>query len=128
MVTAEEVRGAVDAYGASYANRAREDFLALFAPEATLTAPVPTAPRVGHEGIGAFFDGAMANFRDFAVIIDRTIVCAQTAAVDFHVEATLANGTRLGVHGIDVFTFDTQGLIIDLTAYWDPSEFAPPQE
>ena len=126
-MTANQVRDAVDQYGTSYANRAREQFLALFAAEATLTAPIPTSTRVGNVEIGEFFDGAMASAPDFAVIIDHTIVCAQTAAVNFHFEATIY-GTRMGVHGIDVFTFDSQGLIVDLTAYWDPADFAPVRE
>ena len=124
MPTVEQIRTAVDSYGSAYAIRDRAAFLALFSPDAVQIDPVPAAANIGHEAIGTFFDNAMNMAPDLTLFVDRTIVCGDQAAVDFHVEATMG-GVKLGFAGVDVFTVDEAGLITAITAYWDPATMAP---
>ena len=124
MPTAEQIRTAVDSYGSAYANRDRAAFLTLFSPDAVQIDPVPAPANIGHEAIGTFFDNAMNMAPDLTLFVDRTIVCGDQAAVDFHVEATMG-GVKLGFAGVDVFTVDEVGLITAITAYWDPATMAP---
>ena len=124
MPTAEQIKSAVDAYGAAYALRDRAGFLAVFAADAIQIDPVPAPANVGHEAIGAFFDNAMKMAPDITLFIDRTIVCGANAAVDFRIEGTFG-GARLGFAGVDIFTVNDDGLITALTAYWDPATMGP---
>lgn len=124
MPTVDQVKAAVDAYGAAYANRDRAGFLALFTADAVQVDPVPAPANVGHDAIGAFFDNAMKMAPDITLFVDRTIVCGDNAAVDFRVEGTFG-GTRLGFGGVDIFTVNDDGLISAITAYWDPATMAP---
>ena len=89
MPTPIQVQAAVDAYGAAYAARDRAVFLALFSIDAVQIDPVPAPANVGHEAIGGFFDNAMGMAPDLALTVDRTIICGDQAAVNFHVEATM---------------------------------------
>ena len=124
MPSADQIRNAVDAYGAAYASRDRAAFVALFSVDAVQIDPVPSPANVGPEAIGAFFDNAMNMAPDLTLFVDRTIVCGDEAAVDFHVEATMG-GAKMGFAGVDVFTVDDAGLITAITAYWDPATIAP---
>ena len=124
MPTPIQVQAAVDAYAAAYAVRDRTVFLALFSTDAVQIDPVPAPANVGHEAIGGFFDNAMGMAPDLALTVDRTIICGDQAAVNFHVEATMG-GTRLGFSGVDIFTVDDAGVITAITAYWDPATMAP---
>lgn len=124
MPTPDQIRTAVDAYGAAYVSRDRAAFLALFTEDAVQIDPVPAPANVGHDAIGGFFDNAMNMAPDLTLFVDRTIVCGDQAAVDFHVEATLG-GVKMGFAGVDVFTVNDAGLITAITAYWDPATMAP---
>jgi steroid Delta-isomerase len=124
MPTAEQVHAAVNAYGASFAARDRNAFLACFAADAVQVDPMPAPANVGHDAIGGFYDNAMNMAPDITLFVDRTIVCAEQAAVNFHVEATMG-GTRMGFSGIDIFTVNDHGKISAITAYWDPATIAP---
>lgn len=124
MPTAEQIRTAVDSYGSSYASRDRAAFLALFSSDAVQIDPVSAPANIGHEAIGTFFDKVMNMAPDLTLFVDRTIVCGDQAAVDFHVEATMG-GVKLGFAGIDIFTVNEAGLITAITAYSDPATMAP---
>jgi ketosteroid isomerase-like protein len=124
MPTPEQVTAAVTNYELAYRTRDRAVFLALFSSDAVQIDPVPAPPNVGHEAIGVFFDNAMNMAPDLTLFVDRTIVCANEAAVNFHVEATLG-GTKMGFSGVDIFTVNDEGLITAISAYWDPSAIAP---
>jgi steroid Delta-isomerase len=124
MPTTEQVQAAVNAYGAAYASRDRATFLALFSADAVQVDPKPAPANVGHEAIGGFFDNAMNMAPDLTLFVDRTIVCGDQAAVNFHVEATMG-GAKMGFSGIDIFTVNDDGQITEITAYWDPATMGP---
>ena len=124
MPTSEQVQAAVTNYGTAYASRDRAAFLALFTTDAVQIDPVPAPANVGHDAIGVFFDNAMNMAPDLALTVERTIVCADQAAVNFHVEATMG-GVRMGFSGVDIFTVNDDGLITAITAYWDPATMGP---
>jgi steroid Delta-isomerase len=124
MPTSEQVHAAVNAYGAAYAARDRAGFLAAFSPDAVQVDPYPAPANVGHEAIGGFFDNAMNMGPDLTLNVERTIVCGDTAAVDFNVRLT-SGGMRVGFSGVDVFTVNDAGLITNVMAYWDPSTVGP---
>ena len=124
MPTPAQIQSAIDGYGAAYAARDRAAFLCVFAADAVQVDPVPAPANVGHEAIGGFFDNAMAMAPDLTLFVDRTIVCGDQAAVNFHVEATMG-GTKMGFSGVDIFTVNDDGKISAVTAYWDPSTMGP---
>jgi steroid Delta-isomerase len=124
MPTSEQVLAAVAAYGAAYAARDRAAFLAAFSPDAVQVDPYPAPANIGHEAIGGFFDNAMNMGPDLTLNVERTIVCGDTAAVDFNVRLT-SGGMRVGFSGVDVFTVNDAGLITNVMAYWDPSTVGP---
>lgn len=124
MPTSEQVHAAVNGYGSAYAARNKEAFLLLFATDAVQVDPYPAPANVGREAIGAFFDNAMNMGPDLTLNVERTIVCGDTAAVDFTVRLT-SGEMLVSFSGVDVFTINDDGLITNIVAYWDPSTVGP---
>jgi steroid Delta-isomerase len=121
MPTHEEMVGAVERYVAAFDNSDPAAVRDLFAANATVEDPVGTPPHVGHEAIHAFYARSMktgARLKLEGPV--RTV--GDTAAFPFSVHLTLANGpARIDV--IDLFTFDDDGKITSMRAYFGPANF-----
>lgn len=125
MTTPEQVRAAVGSYITHFQSRSREGWLALFAEDATVIDPVPAAPAVGREAIGAFWDGMAAMAERFAIVERSLHVCGDQAALVYTLVAGPAAGGGVAFDGVEIFTVDGDGRITSAVAYWDPSEIHP---
>jgi steroid delta-isomerase len=99
--------------------------VALFAPDAVVADPVHEPAHVGREAIHTFFSGT----RD---MVDSMVleVTGPIRAVDRYAAVPLRavsdiGGSRVAVDIVDVFTFEDNGLIGDMKAYWDPAGITP---
>lgn len=124
MADAEQIRATIDAYTATYGDD-RDGWVALFAADARVEDPVGAEPRVGHEAIGAFWDETHAL--SDSTRLERTgpvRVAAGEAA--FPMQAVLAMGDQeMALPIIDVMTFDDDGRITSMRAFWDMGDLAP---
>jgi steroid Delta-isomerase len=116
MTSPDQMFAAVEAYIASY-NRADLDGLcAVFAEDAVVEDPVGTPLQAGQAALREFFAvGMKAGAR---LTLDGPVRCAHGhAAFAFHVDLHWdGRATRIDV--IDVFTFDAQGKVVSMKAYF----------
>jgi steroid Delta-isomerase len=119
MVDADHMVAAVEAYIGSYNRADLDGVCAVFADDAVVEDPVGTPPRLGQAALREFFAvGIAAGAR---LILDGPVRCAADhAAFAFHVDIQWdGHATRIDV--IDVFSFDADGRVARMTAYFGPA-------
>lgn len=111
---------------ATVARGVKEDWLALFAPDAVVEDPV--GPSVfdpegkghrGHEGIAAFWDLAIASVQRFHFTITDSFANGDSCANVGTISTTLEDGTRVDTEGVFVYRVDEAGLITSIRAHWE---------
>jgi steroid Delta-isomerase len=104
----------------------KEDWLALFAQDGVVEDPV--GPSVfdpegtghhGHEGIGRFWDLAIAGVREFHFTIEDSFANGDCCANVGTITTVLADGTRVDTEGVFVYRVDEHGLITSMRAHWE---------
>jgi steroid Delta-isomerase len=125
MPTTDEMKAAVEAYTAAHTAGDIDAIVAIFAEDAVVADPVDQPAFVGHEAIRAFFAGT----HEFAESLEL-LVTGPIRAVDRFAAAPLRAVTSMGdakfaIDIIDVFTFDDEGKVTDMKAYWTASDIAP---
>jgi len=94
--------------------------VALFAPEATIEDPVG-APLKRPDAFQAWFDATVAYRARITPIGPIRGSWSNEAALVFDVEYD-ANGRRLRTRTLDVCTFNPEGKITSLRAFWGPED------
>jgi steroid delta-isomerase len=119
MATAEQMTAAVHGYVEAFEKGDAELAVALFAPDATVEDPVGTPVKRGHEEIRAFYAASMQTGAKLR--LEGPIRCATDhAAFAFRVQLTL-EGKMVTVDVIDIFRFNDAGKIVEMKAYFGPS-------
>ena len=125
MPSKEDIISTVEAYAAAQTSGDVDAVVALFAPDAVVADPVHEPAHVGRQAIHTFFSGT----RD---MVDSMVleVTGPIRAVDRYAAVPLRavsdiGGSRVAVDIVDVFTFEDNGLIGDMKAYWDPAGITP---
>lgn len=98
-----------------------EGLIALFAPDAWMEDPIGTPIKTRDEMAALFRDGAAYGARIERVAPIRGSHGAEAALV-FEVEYTPPGSRRLRIRSLDVCTFNEEGLITSLRAYWGPDD------
>ena len=111
---------------ATVARGVKEDWLALFAPDAVVEDPVGPSMfdpegkgHHGHEGIGAFWDMAIAGVKRFHFRIDDSFANGDSCANVGTITSVLEDGTRVDTEGVFVYRVDEQGRITSIRAHWE---------
>lgn len=119
-------RRASQASAVAVASGRKDDWLALFAPDAVVEDPVgPSvldpdgAGHRGREGIGAFWDLAIAGVRRFHFTITDSFANGDSCANVGMITTVLADGTRVDTEGVFVYRVDDAGLITSIRAHWE---------
>ena len=114
---------------AAVAEGRKDDWLALFAPDAVIEDPVGPSMldsegkgHHGHDGIAKFWDqnfGAVSRFH-FQVkdSFANGPCCANIAAITMWLGD---GGTTMTVDGVMVYTVDSAGRLTSIRGYWEPS-------
>ncbi|SEG68985.1 SnoaL-like domain-containing protein [Thermomonospora echinospora] len=119
-------RAAQRSMAAAIAGR-KEDWLALFAPDALVEDPVgpsmldPTGKgHHGHDGIGKFWDDHVSTVRAFHFHVADSFANGPCCANVTTITTTLDGGTTMTIDCVIVYTVDDTGLITSLRAHWEP--------
>ncbi len=121
MPDPQQMEAAVHEYVAAFAESAPERVAALFAQGATVEDPIGTPPHVGHDAILGFYTASMQTGAKLK--LEGPIrIAGQYAAFAFSVQLHMG-GKDMGVDVIDTFKFDDAGKIIEMRAYFGPSNF-----
>jgi steroid delta-isomerase len=123
--TTEQVREAATRYASLVTSGDREAIVACFSVDAEVVDPYPAPAHVGHDAIRAFWDTVHGMGQPHTFEVEHIAVAGDSAAFLFRLAVLVGGTTLLGIRGFDVVRVDDDGLITALTAYWDPTSFAP---
>ena len=99
----------------------RDAWLGLFADDATLEDPVGTDVVRGRAELEAFWDRTIGRTDGFDNTLRELRVAGDSAAFLFDLFITW-KGTRYVVSPIDVQTYDADGRITSMRAYWSTDD------
>ncbi len=113
-----ERREIVEQYLQRVATGTAAQIMELYAPEPSLEDPVGSEVKVGREAVEGFYRSIEAlekatHLREFRASGDHA------AAFLFDIE-TKIEGAKMLVSAIEVMTFDDDGLVTSMKAYWHP--------
>jgi uncharacterized protein (TIGR02246 family) len=121
MPSNEVVKEAIERYAAAVSAGDRAGILACFAADAVFVDPYPSPALVGREAIGTFWDNVFTMGKPLSFVPEKVAVAADRVAFNFTVTLATPDGNRVVVEGIEVAAIAEDGLIADMTAYWDPT-------
>ena len=110
----------LDAYFAGVNEDRFDDVAALFAPEATLTAP-GVGP-LKRDEIAGYLEAALKGYPTHRDDPTRTVLAERTATVEITFTGERADGTPITFDALDVFDFDADGRITRLRTWFDSHE------
>ena len=113
-----QVETTLSAYLRCWSEDDRAGWLDLFDPEASVEDPVGSPPHQGVEAIGAFWDRVHQGEMSIRCELHRIVTCGDEALMIFDV-ITAGAGVEMRVQIADLFTFNAQGKIATMKAYWD---------
>lgn len=121
----DAVRGTVARYIDTYGANDREGWLGLFAEDATCEDPVGTDVRRGRDAIGEFWDESHRVTDGITLkLVQGPGVCRNQAAFAMEAHAQVGDATMV-IPTIDVMTFDDEGRIKTMQAYWSAGDARP---
>jgi steroid Delta-isomerase len=114
----ERIREVVEAYVDRVANGTSAEVVALYAEGATVEDPVGSDVLTTREQIAAFY-GNLDGLDQETSLIEARVAGGQAAFL-FRI-ATKVGDQTFTMAPVDVMTFDDDGLITSMKAYWDPA-------
>lgn len=124
MPDAEQIEAVVAEYLRAGREQDREAWLGLFAEDATLEDPVGTDVVRGRTELEAFWDRTLGRTDEFDNALRELRIGGDSAAFLFDLFITW-KGTRYVVSPIDVQTYDADGRITSMRAYWSTDDLRP---
>lgn len=112
------VQSTLEAYFSGINEERYGDVAALFAPEGRLIAP-GIAPTSGRDALESYFRAALRPYPEHLDHPTRTIVAAGVATVEIHFSGATTTGARMEFDAVDIFDFDDQGRIVQLSSWYD---------
>jgi steroid Delta-isomerase len=108
------------------ARKAKDEWLALFAPDAVVEDPVGPSffdpagdGHHGRDGIAAFWDKAIAPVERFQFAIHDSFATGAESANIGTITAFLTGGLQVDTEGVFVYRVDADGLITSMRAFWE---------
>lgn len=106
--------------------KAKDEWLALFAPDAVIEDPVGPSMfdeqgrgHHGHEGISAFWDLTIANVERFHFTIRDSFAAGNESANVGTITTYLGGDMRVDTDGVFVYRVRDDGLVVSLRAFWE---------
>jgi steroid Delta-isomerase len=117
MPSQETMKAAMQAYIDAFNSGSADNVVALYAPDATVEDPVGSPVKRGHAQIRAFYTHSIATGAKLA--LDAPIRGSHSNC------AAMAFSARIGpltVRVIDIMSFDEQGKVTSMQAYFGPGD------
>jgi steroid delta-isomerase len=117
-LSVEQRREKVELYLSLVATGTAAQIMEMYGPDPRLEDPVGSEPKQGRQALTEFYAGVepletATTLREFRASGD------DAAAFAFDVATKLGDDT-MTISVIEVMTFDAEGLICDMKAYWSP--------
>ncbi|MBC2641009.1 MULTISPECIES: nuclear transport factor 2 family protein [unclassified Rhodococcus (in: high G+C Gram-positive bacteria)] len=117
--SAEDIRKTVERYIEAVATGTADDVVALYAEGATVEDPVGTEPRTSVESLREFY-AVIEPLKQTGELLTLKIA-GNSAAFHFSLVTDLGE-QKLGIAPIDVMTFDDDGKITSMRAFWSQED------
>lgn len=105
---------------------AKQEWIALFAPDAVIEDPVGPSMfdpegrgHHGHDGISAFWDLTIAKVERFEFTIRDSFAAGREVANYGTITTFLPGGYRVDTDGVYVYRVDEAGLVTSMRAFWE---------
>lgn len=95
--------------------------MALFADEAKVEDPVGQQPKIGRQEIQAFYRESMLGGAQLELLASPRGSFGNAASITFAVHSKM-EGQSIRIDVTDVMTFDTNGKIVTMQAFWGPDD------
>jgi steroid delta-isomerase len=119
MADVAAMKSAVEAYTACHSAGDVDGIMALFSENAIAHDPIGSPPHVGYEGVRAFFAATHDMVDSLTLTLTGPIRCAGEFAAFPMTARSVIGGSALEIDIIDVMTFDEDGKISEMKAYWN---------
>lgn len=116
------MKGAVEAYLARHTAGDVDGIVALFADDARVWDPVDSEPHVGAEAVRAFFAGTHEMVESITLVATGPVRCAGDFAAFPMTAHSVVGDFSIELDIIDVMTFDEDGKISEMKAYWSMAD------
>ena len=117
--SAEDIRKTVERYIEAVATGTADDVVSLYAEGATVEDPVGTEPRTTAESLREFY-GVIEPLKQTGELLTLKIA-GNSAAFHFSLVTDLGE-QKLEIAPIDVMTFDDDGKITSMRAFWSQED------
>jgi steroid delta-isomerase len=118
MPSAEDITKAVNRYLETVSQGRPDDVAALYAEDATVEDPVGGEVHIGRQAIRGFYANVLGAKCETDVVTLRAL--GNEAAYFWRLTVDLGEGDRMTIEIISVMTFDDEGKIASMKAYWGP--------
>lgn len=118
MPSSEEIRGAMERYVQLMCESDTDGIVDLYAADATVEDPVGSDAIQGREVLRSFYAALVSNLR--VEIAGPICAAGKEGAMPLLVELTV-NERKHYMDVIDVMSFDDDGKITSMRAFWDPA-------
>jgi len=126
MATTEEIRAAIDRYVETFGSGDAAAWSACFAEDATQEDPVGAPVNTGRAAIRAFHENMSATFGTLRLVLkEDPVIIGHEAAVSLYAQAGDGEGRMRMPTIIDAFTFNEDGSIASLRAFWTMDSITP---
>jgi steroid delta-isomerase len=122
MPSPEAIRSAIETYVKLMCESDIDGILDLYADDATAEDPVGGTIQRGREALTKFYADAAPRLQ--VEITGPIRVSGRECAVPLLAELTM-NDNKLYIDVIDAMTFDDDGKITSMRAFWNPAEMRP---
>jgi len=117
----DNIRATVNSYLERFTAGDREGWLDLFAPDATVEDPVGTPIKRGRDAIGEFWDSTRGAIEIALKMVQGPGVRGNEAAWAMEAHTKLGDSSIIAPT-IDVMTFDDDGRITVMRAFWSEGD------
>jgi steroid Delta-isomerase len=116
MTSAEDITTTVNRYLELVAKGQADDIAALYADDATVEDPVGGEVHIGRQAVRGFYANVLGAKCETDVVTLR--VLGNEAAYFWRLTVDLGEGGRMRIDIISTMTFDDEGKIASMKAYW----------
>ena len=128
MAAADDVIHATcENYTKFFSSNDKDSWLGLFADGATVEDPVGSTVHEGKEAIAAFWDQSREMVSEIELRLIKANVCAGEAAFFMEVRPTIGD-QQMVLPAIDVMTFDDDGRITTMRAFFEFTDMKPAED
>ncbi|KOP66737.1 steroid delta-isomerase [Bacillus sp. FJAT-18019] len=118
MITQTAMKAALQQYLDGFNNKDHDAVISLFADNARIEDPVGGGQIIeGKEAITSFYQSSVASVEKLELAAPIRGSHGNSAALAFIINVEM-EGKKVRIHCIDVMTFNDEGKIADMKAYW----------